>query len=196
MNLPNKITLSRIFLTIIILIFLLFPFDAVGISLPNLYINETLVVDIKYMIVGLLFIIAIITDTIDGNLARKYKMETVVGAVMDDIADKVLIDSILIELSTCGFISSIIPLIIINTDIINYSLKVGCSSQENKYNNSIKKMRNFFMYFGIMLTLFYNLPFELINLRIADSLLVISSILSIVMTLQNIEISKKFLKMQ
>lgn len=196
MNLPNKITLSRIFLTIIILIFLLFPFDAVGISLPNLYINETLVVDIKYMIVGLLFIIAIITDTIDGNLARKYKMETVVGAVMDDIADKVLIDSILIELSTCGFISSIIPLIIINTDIINYSLKVGCSSQENKYNNSIKKMRNFFMYFGITLTLFYNLPFELINLRIADSLLVISSILSIVMTLQNIEISKKFLKMQ
>lgn len=196
MNLPNKITLSRIFLTIIILIFLLFPFDAVGISLPNLYINETLVVDIKYMIVGLLFIIAIITDTIDGNLARKYKMETVVGAVMDDIADKVLIDSILIELSTCGFISSIIPLIIINTDIINYSLKVGCSCQEIKYNNSIKKMRNFFMYFGITLTLFYNLPFELINLRIADSLLVISSILSIVMTLQNIEISKKFLKMQ
>lgn len=195
MNLPNKITLSRIILAIIILVFLLFPFDATGIALPSLYVNETLVVDVKYLLVGILFIIAVVTDIIDGKLARKYEMETVGGAVMDDIADKVLVDSILIELATCGFITSIIPLIIIITDIINYSIKLGCNDQEIKWNNSVKKLRNFFMYFGIVLTLFYNLPFELINLRISDSLLLIASILSIVRTLQNIDVSKKYLKM-
>lgn len=196
MNLPNKITFSRIILTIIILILLLFPFDAVGIALPSLYINETLVVDIKYMIVGLLFMIAVVTDMIDGKLARKYNMVTVGGTVMDDIADKILVDAVLIELATCGFVSSIVPLIIISMDIINYALKTGCPDPEIKWNQSVKKLRNFFIYFGIVLTLFYNLPFELINLRISDALLVIATILSIVKTLQNIDVSKKYLKMR
>lgn len=195
MNLPNKITFSRIILTIIILIFLLFPFDAVGISMPNLYINESIVVDVKYMLVGIIFIIAVITDIIDGKLARKYQMETVGGAVLDEIADKILVNSILIELATCGFMSSIIPLIIVITDIITYAIKTGCK-EEIKWKKSVKKICNFFIYFGIILTLFYNLPFELINLRIADALLLIGAILSIVSTLQNIEVSKKYLKMQ
>ena len=196
MNLPNKITFCRIILTIIILSILLFPFDAVGISLPSLFINESIVVELRYLIVGVLFIAAIITDSIDGKIARKYQLETVAGKVMDDIADKVLIDSTLIVLSTCGFISVIIPLVVIITDIINYSLKLGCNGQEIKYNVSIKKIKNFFMNLGVVLTLFYNLPFELINFRVADVLLMISSVLCIVITMQYIENSKKYIKMQ
>ena len=103
MNLPNKITFSRIILTIIIIIALLFPFDAVGISLPSLFINESIVVEVKYLIVGILFMIAAISDVIDGKLARKYDLETNIGKVMDDIADKLLVDLTLIVLSTCGF---------------------------------------------------------------------------------------------
>lgn len=196
MNLPNKVTFSRIILTIMILIVLLFPFDAVGISLPSLYINETIVIDIKYIIAGLLFIVAVITDIIDGKLARKYQMETVGGAVMDDIADNVLVDSILIQLTACGFITSIIPLVVIITDIINYSLKNGCKEITIEWKTSVKKIRNMFMYFGILLTLLYNLPFELINLKISDSMLLIATILSVVIVIQNFEKSKKYLKMQ
>lgn len=196
MNLPNKITFCRIVLTVIILGILLFPFDAVGLSLPNLFINESIVVDIRYLIVGVIFVIAIITDSIDGKLARKYEMETTVGKVMDDIADKVLVNSTLIVLTTCGFISSIIPLVVVITDIVNYSLKLGCIGVEIKCSNITKKIRNIFMYSGIVLTLFYNLPFELINFRVADVLLMIASVLSIVITLQHYEKCKKHLKMQ
>ena len=71
MNLPNKITLSRIFLTVLIIVILIFPFDATGLSLPKLFVNETIVVDLKYIVAGVLFIIASITDFIDGFLARR-----------------------------------------------------------------------------------------------------------------------------
>ena len=196
MNLPNKITFGRIILTVIIIGILLFPFDAVGIDLPSLFINESIVVDIRYLIVGILFFIAIISDSIDGKLARKYQMETTIGKIMDDIADKTLMNSVLIVLSICGFISSIIPLVSIITDIINYSLQVGCAGEEIKFNRNIKKIRNFFMNMGVLLTLFYNLPFELINFRVADVLLMIASVLSIVNTIQYIDNGKKYLKMQ
>ncbi len=196
MNLPNKITFSRIILTIIIIIALLFPFDAVGISLPSLFINESIVVEVKYLIVGILFMIAAISDVIDGKLARKYDLETNIGKVMDDIADKLLVDLTLIVLSTCGFISSTIAIVIIATDIINYALKLGSNGNEIKCNNIVKKIKNLFINFGIVLTLFYNLPFELINFKVSDVMLMIASVLCIVITLQYYETSKKYMKMQ
>lgn len=196
MNLPNKITFSRIILTIIIIIALLFPFDAVGISLPSLFINESIVVEVKYLIVGILFMIAAISDVIDGKLARKYNLETNIGKVMDDIADKLLVDLTLIVLSTCGFISSTIAIVIIATDIINYALKLGSNGNEIKCNNIVKKIKNLFINFGIVLTLFYNLPFELINFKVSDVMLMIASVLCIVITLQYYETSKKYIKMQ
>ena len=55
MNLPNKITLSRIFLTVLIIVILIFPFDATGLSLPKLFVNETIVVDLKYIVAGVLY---------------------------------------------------------------------------------------------------------------------------------------------
>lgn len=196
MNLPNKITFSRIILTILIIGILLFPFDAVGISLPSLFINEAIVVEIKYLIVGVLFIIATISDVIDGKLARKYNMETNIGKVMDDIADKLLINLVLIVLSICGFISSAITIVVVATDIINYSLKLGSNGNEIKCSKIVKKIKNLFMNIGIVLTLFYNLPFELINFRVSDVVLMVSAVLCIVITLQYYETSKKYLKMQ
>ena len=62
--------------------------------------------------------------------------------------------------------------------------------------NFFEKIKNFFMNLGVILTLFYNLPFELINFRVADVLLMISSVLCIVITMQYIENSKKYIKMQ
>ena len=58
MNLANKITFSRIILTFIIIFMLLFPFDAAGINIPKLFVNESIVMDITYLIVGVFFIIA------------------------------------------------------------------------------------------------------------------------------------------
>ena len=62
MNLPNRITMLRIFITIFIVIILLFPFDAVGLTATKLFINELIVVDVKYVVAGVLFILASLTD--------------------------------------------------------------------------------------------------------------------------------------
>lgn len=195
MNLPNKITFGRIILTAVILVILLFPFEAVGIMFPNLFINESIVIDIRYFIAGILFILAIISDIIDGKLARKYAMETKMGKVMDDIADRVLVDSTLLVLSVSGFISSIIPLVVITTEIINNSIQKNCT-ENLKIKRNIQKIQKLLIHAGIALTLFYNLPFELINFRVSDVLLMISSVLCIVTTMEYITNSKKCFEMQ
>ncbi|MCI5552979.1 MAG: CDP-alcohol phosphatidyltransferase family protein [Tenericutes bacterium] len=195
MNLPNKITFGRIILTAVILVILLFPFEAVGISLPNLFINESIVIDIRYFIAGFLFLLAVISDIIDGKLARKYEMETISGKIMDDIADRVLVDSTLIVLSVNGFISSIIPLVVVTTEVINNSIQKNCI-EDIKIKRSIQKIQKFFIHTGIILALFYNLPFELVNFKVSDVLLMISSVLCIVISIQYVTNSKKYLKMQ
>ena len=48
MNLPNKLTIVRMILAIFVILILIFPFDAAGLVLPKLFINESIVVDIKY----------------------------------------------------------------------------------------------------------------------------------------------------
>ena len=58
MNLPNKITITRIILSIFVLILLIFPLEKVGIDLPTILINGKLQVNIKYFICGFLFLIA------------------------------------------------------------------------------------------------------------------------------------------
>ena len=118
MNLPNKITMARLILSLFIIILLLFPFDAAGITVPTLFINESIVVDIRYFIAGVLFIIASLTDFVDGYLARKYNQVTDFGKMIDAIADKVLVNSILIILASTGFISAIIAVIIVVRDIV------------------------------------------------------------------------------
>ena len=49
MNLPNKLTMSRIFMAFIIMIVLLFPFDAAGIEMPVIFVNEAMVINVKYL---------------------------------------------------------------------------------------------------------------------------------------------------
>ena len=178
MNLPNKLTIIRIILSVIIIIFLVFPFPTAGIDLPQLFINEKIVVDIKYLIASL-------TDFLDGYIARKYNMVTDFGKLMDAIADKMLVNSVLIILSSSGFIHPIIPIIVILRDTIVNSIKMIAASK-GKVVAAIKsgKIKTICLMVGISLTLFYNLPFELYNLRIADFLLFIATVMSIISGVQ------------
>lgn len=194
MNLPNKITLSRIVLTIIIIILLLFPFDAAGINVPQLFINESIVVDVTYLISGVLFIIASITDFLDGHIARKYNLVTDFGKMIDAIADKILVNPILIILAAKGFISPIIPVIIVCRDSVVNSIKMIAGSKGNVV-AAIKmgKLKTACLMVGIVLTLFYNLPFELFNLRVSDALLIVACVLSVISGIEYYNMNKKFI---
>ena len=181
MNLPNKITMSRIVMSLFIIVLLLFPFDATGLSLPKLFVNEAIVVDIKYIIAGVLFIIASLTDFVDGYLARKYSLVTDLGKMLDAIADKVLVNAILIILASTGFISAVIPVIVVVRDIVVDTIKM-VAGNKGRVVAAIKtgKLKTACMMVGITLTLFYNLPFELWNVKISDALLIIATVLSVV----------------
>ncbi len=84
MNLPNKITLTRIFMIpIFVAIFFL---DGV---LP-----------FAFGIAAIVFAIAACTDFIDGHIARKYKLVTNLGKFLDPIADKVLVSTAMLLILT------------------------------------------------------------------------------------------------
>lgn len=181
MNLANKITMSRVILSIVIMILLLFPFDQVGLSLPTYLIHGNIVVDFKYIIAGVLFIIASLTDFVDGRVARKYDMVTDFGKMVDAISDKMLTNSLLVILACQGMISPVIAVIFIVRDIIVDAIKMIVGNKGKAVAAiGVAKWKTATLMIGLVFTLFYNLPFELINIRVSDVILIISAILSVI----------------
>ena len=134
------------------------------------------------------------TDFVDGKLARKKNMVTDLGKMLDAIADKVLVNSVLIILAASGFISPIIPVVIVVRDSIVNSIKMVAGSK-GEVVAAIKsgKFKTACLMSGIVLTLFYNLPFELFNIRVSDALLIVACVLSIVSAIQYYQMNKKYI---
>ena len=180
MNLPNKITIARIIMSILIIIIMVLPFDMIGIKMPQFFVNEKLVVELKYIISGVLFVVASLTDFVDGYLARSRNLVTDFGKLIDAIADKVLVNSVLILLAASGDIHPIVPVIVVTRDVVVNSIKMVAASK-GKVVAAIKsgKVKTACLMTGVALTLFYNMPFEFLNLRVADFLLFVATILSL-----------------
>ncbi len=181
MNTANKITMSRIVLSVIILIILLFPWHQVGVDIPTYLVNGSIVMDLRYIIAGVLFIIASLTDFIDGKVARKYNMVTDFGKMIDAISDKLLTNTLIVVLACEDMVDPIIAVIIIGRDIIVDSIKMLIGNK-GKAVAAIKvaKYKTASLMIGLTLKLFYDLPFSLIPIRVADYLLIVAAVLSIV----------------
>lgn len=194
MNLPNKLTTFRIVLAFVVIVLLLFPFDATGLNMPQIFINEKIVIDIRYLIAGILFVFASLTDFVDGYTARKNNEITDYGKMMDAIADKILVNAILIILSAQGFIHPIIAVVIIVRDTIVNSIKmVAGNSGHVVAAIQLGKLKTACLMIGVALTLFYNMPFELFNFRVSDFLLILAAILSVISAVQYYNMNKKYL---
>ncbi len=191
MNLPNKITLARIFLTVFIIIFLLFPFYAININIPKYNISG-IIVDLRYIIGGILFVIASVTDLIDGKLARRNNQVTDTGKMLDAIADKVLVNSVLVIFTWNGFIKPIIAVIYIFRDEVVNALRMHAAKNGVVVPAGVfGKIKTFAMMSGLSLMFFYNLPFELVNIRVDEFLVYFATILSVV---SGIEYYRKIMK--
>lgn len=103
MNLPNKLTILRI---------IMIPFFVV-ILLMDGGTNRT-----YRIIADLIFIVASLTDLLDGHIARKYGLVTNFGKFMDPLADKLLVCSALICLIELGQIPAWMVIIIISREFI------------------------------------------------------------------------------
>ena len=159
MNTPTKLTFFRIILTIVMIIILIFPFYLVGFSFPQ-YEVMGIYIRLEYIIAGIIFVVASLTDFLDGYLARKNNQVTDLGKMLDAIADKALVNSALIILSYKGFIPVAIPVIIIFRDTIVDAIKMQASSK-GRVVAAIKsgKIKTASMMVGVALVFFYNLPF-------------------------------------
>jgi len=195
MNLANKITMSRIIMSVMIMIILLFPFELVGIDMPRYVFNGNIYLKLEYLIAGILFIVASLTDFFDGYVARKYNMVTDFGKMVDAISDKLLTNTVLIILACDGMISPIIATVIIARDIVVDSIKMIIGNK-GKAVAAIKvaKYKTASLMFGLTLTLFNNLPFELLNLRISDFLLALAAVLSVVSGVKYYIMAKDYIK--
>ena len=107
MNLPNKLTILRICLVPLMVI------------IPYLNIQgEIFEIPISFIIIDLIFIIASITDTLDGKIARKKGLVTTFGKFLDPIADKILVLAAFIMLVELGKIPAWIPIIVLFREFV------------------------------------------------------------------------------
>ena len=164
-------------------------------SFKRYLINGTVILDIKYVIAGVLFVIASVTDFFDGYLARKYNLVSDFGKVMDAIADKILVNGLLIVLCANGSIHPVIPVVIILRDTIVNTIKMVAGNNGDVV-GAIKtgKFKTACLMIGLTLKLFGNFPMGLINIALDDFFLITATVLSIVSGVQYYMMYRKYLK--
>lgn len=107
MNLPNKLTIFRIFLVPLMVIIPFFNIQGEWLNIP-----------IEYWIVNIIFIVASLTDRLDGQIARKNNQVTTFGKFTDPLADKILVIAALVMLVEYTRLPAWIPIIVLAREFI------------------------------------------------------------------------------
>ncbi|WP_075980858.1 CDP-diacylglycerol--glycerol-3-phosphate 3-phosphatidyltransferase [Bacillus massilinigeriensis] len=158
MNLPNKITISRIFLIPIFLIVMLVPFSWGKLTLLGATMPVT------HFVGAIIFIVASTTDWIDGHYARKYNLVTNLGKFLDPLADKLLVSSALIVLVDLGYAASWIVIIIISREFAVTGLRLVLAGEgEVVAANMLGKIKTWTQIVAISALLLHNIIFEMIS---------------------------------
>lgn len=113
MNLPTKITVFRILIVPVIWAVLLIP-------IPDF---------LKYLLAFILFVVASISDFLDGYLARKYNLITSLGKFLDPIADKVLVNTLMVFLAFHHRIPVLCVVLMISRDTLVDAMRMNASNQ-------------------------------------------------------------------
>ena len=193
MNMPTKLTVTRIVFAIIIMIIMVFPFSAIGIDVPVLRFGIDL--SVKYVICCVLFIIASVTDFLDGYLARKNNQVTDLGKMLDAIADKVLVNPILIIFAADGLISPIVPVIVVTRDIVVNAIKMEAARKGTAVAAiAAGKIKTASLMVGMVLLFLGDTPFIFINVRVDLLLIYFATIMSLVSMVQYYRLNKHFFK--
>ena len=120
MNLPNQLTIGRLYLTAL--------FVAV-MSIPDQLLKSVHLLDYRITIATLFFLIASLTDFLDGYIARKLKLVTDFGKLMDPLVDKILTSAVFIILTQENMIPAWITITIISREFLVTGLRLLASNQ-------------------------------------------------------------------
>ena len=168
--------------------------EKIGIDFPEFKIGDV-IINSKYLICGIIFMIASLTDFLDGYLARKYNLVTDLGKVMDAIADKVLVNGVLIVLAVEGFICVVVPVVIVSRDIFVDSIKMVAGQKSGAVGASkAGKFKTAFMLVGVTLLFFQDIPFSLFGVNfVSRTIIMIATVLSVISGIQYYVKNKKYL---
>lgn len=176
MNIANKLTLLRIFLI---------PVMAVVYCLG------------WRIAAAVIFVLAALTDILDGQLARKWNMVTVLGKFLDPIADKMLNISALILLiwHTGSLYITVVTIIIIAREFAVTGFRVIAASNNNIIAaDGWGKLKTIVQDIAIVLLMLDNMPFNLIGLPMDLIFLSAAVILTIISGVRYVYLNKELLK--
>ncbi|PTM58920.1 CDP-diacylglycerol--glycerol-3-phosphate 3-phosphatidyltransferase [Desmospora activa] len=155
MNLANKITLARIFLVPVVMIFLLVKYD-----MGQFQVGQG-VITVSEIIATLVFILAAVTDGLDGYIARKKKLVTNLGKFLDPLADKLLISAALISLVEMQRLDAWIAIVIISREFAVTGLRlVAAAEGEVIAASPMGKLKTIIQIIAIAALMLNNFPFS------------------------------------
>ncbi len=174
MNLANKITLARIFLVPVVMIFLLVQIDAGSIQLGKSMLS------ISEFVATLIFILAAVTDGLDGYIARRKKMVTNLGKFLDPLADKLLITATLISLVEMQRLEAWIAIVIISREFAVTGLRLIAVAEGYVIAASpLGKLKTIIQIVAIVSLMLNNVPFSIFFFPFSD----IATILMVLITI-------------
>ena len=174
MNLPNKITVSRVLLIPVFMVFMLVDFNLGDVIIAGTAIKT------GHLIGAAIFIIASITDWLDGYLARKNGLVTNMGKFLDPLADKLLVSAALIILVELGSAPSWIVIIIISREFAVTGLRLILAGEgEVVAAKMLGKIKMNAQIFAIVFLLLNNVFFEAIGVPFGMIMLYIALIFTV-----------------
>lgn len=180
MNLPNKISMFRLFLIPIIVFTKLFPFAQFGIMIPYLRVGFVTISSLNLVLLAL-FLVASISDFLDGFIARKYNQITTLGKFIDPIADKALTTTMFILFAIDGIIPPLVVLIMVWRDILVDGIRMMCAERGVVVAAGLLgKAKTVVQMVAIVFVLLNNLPFALVGVPFADIMIWLSVFLSVI----------------
>lgn len=175
MNLPNKLTIFRMILIPVFILVLSLPYDWttlhwLGASIPT-----------NWLWAAIIFAVASLTDFLDGQIARRQHLVTNFGKFADPLADKLLVITALIFLTSFGIVPTWMTVVIVIRELAVTGLRTLIVENNGKVLAAQMpgKIKTFSQMFAIFFLYMHNWPLSVINFPIGEILLWIAVIFTI-----------------
>jgi len=157
-NLPNAITLARIILVPVVMLFILVRFDFGSVTIGGMSTS------VSELIAAGVFIVAAITDGLDGYIARKRKLVTNLGKFLDPLADKLLVSAALISLVELQRLDAWVAVVIISREFAVTGLRLVAAAEGRVIAaSSLGKAKTWTQIVAIVALIINNFPFRSIG---------------------------------
>ncbi|MDX8416935.1 MAG: CDP-diacylglycerol--glycerol-3-phosphate 3-phosphatidyltransferase [Absicoccus sp.] len=174
MNLPNKLTMARIIMVpIVVIVYLCIP-TTIGV------VDRRSGLALRDILTFLIFAVASITDLLDGRIARKNHLITSFGKFADPIADKLLVNTLLIMMAATGQANLIAVLLMTARDLIVDGLRMVAAQHGRVVSAGIYgKCKTVLQMIALCVLLLRNWPFALIGIPMGSILLWLATLMSL-----------------